>query len=161
MTAEPQRPERLHRLGVLYIRNLIFFVTACTVRRKAILANEQTHKALIEFAQIGEKRGAFVGAYVLMPDHFHLFVWFNGSDLSLAIWVKSLKNRLSKDLRERGVATPHWQKGFFDHVLRSGESYTEKWNYVCENPVRAGLVQTAESWPYAGEIFPLEFLSDR
>ena len=30
--------------------------------------------------------------------------------------------------------------------------YVDKWNYVRENPVRAGLVETAESWPYAGEI---------
>jgi len=35
---------------------------------------------------------------------------------------------------------PHWQDGFFDHLLRSDESYGEKWNYVLQNPVRAGLV---------------------
>jgi putative transposase len=40
----------------------------------------------------------------------------------------------------------------FDHVLRSDESYDEKWNYVKENPVRAGLVQIASEWPYQGEI---------
>src|SRR6266567_2689482 len=28
---------------------------------------------------------------------------------------------------------------FFDHLLRSGESYSRKRHYVCENPVRAGL----------------------
>ena len=43
-------------------------------------------------------------------------------------------------VRERGVTPPHWQKGFFDHVLRSQESAGEKWKYVRENPVRAGLV---------------------
>jgi len=36
--------------------------------------------------------------------------------------------------------------------LRSSESYVDKWNYVHENPVRAGLVETAEAWRYAGEI---------
>jgi hypothetical protein len=44
------------------------------------------------------------------------------------------------------------KKGFFDHVLRSDESYLEKWNYVRENPVRAGLAKSAEQWPYQGEI---------
>jgi len=39
-----------------------------------------------------------------------------------------------------------------DHVLRSNESYSQKWNYVRENPVRAGLVKSAEDWPYQGEI---------
>jgi hypothetical protein len=33
---------------------------------------------------------------------------------------------------------------FFDHLLRSNESYSEKWNYVFDNPVRAGLVSKAQ-----------------
>ena len=45
-----------------------------------------------------------------------------------------------------------WQREFFDHVLRSSESYSEKWNYVRENPVRAGLAASADEWPYLGTI---------
>ena len=48
--------------------------------------------------------------------------------------------------------TQLWKEGFFDHVLRSDESYSQKWNYVRENPARAGLVNLAEDWPYQGEI---------
>ena len=51
---------------------------------------------------------------------------------------------------------PIWQRRFFDHVLRSDESYAEKWNYVRENPVRAGLVKSADDWPYAGEIIQID-----
>jgi hypothetical protein len=43
-------------------------------------------------------------------------------------------------------------EGFFDHVLRSNESYAQKWTYVRENPLRAGLAKSAEQWPYQGEI---------
>ena len=50
-----------------------------------------------------------------------------------------------------------WQDGFFDHLLRSGESYAEKWNYVRMNPVRAGLVARPEDWPYSGEIEKLSW----
>jgi putative transposase len=53
-----------------------------------------------------------------------------------------IKNTLSKTLRINGIAAPHWQKDFFDHVLRSEEPYQEKWHYVRENPVRAGLVKS-------------------
>ena len=45
-----------------------------------------------------------------------------------------------------------WQPEFFDHVLRSNESYSQKWNYVFDNPVRAGLAGSANEWKYAGEI---------
>jgi putative transposase len=54
--------------------------------------------------------------------------------------------------RSATAATALWQRKFFDHVLRSNESYSEKWNYVFDNPVRAGLVSTAQEWKYAGEI---------
>jgi len=45
---------------------------------------------------------------------------------------------------------------FFDHVMRSEESYSEKWLYVAENPIRKKFVERLEDWPYQGEIFPLE-----
>jgi hypothetical protein len=54
--------------------------------------------------------------------------------------------------RSATAATALWQREFFDHVLRSDESYSEKWNYVFDNPVRAGLVSTTQEWKYAGEI---------
>jgi len=40
---------------------------------------------------------------------------------------------------------------------RSKESYSQKWNYVRANPVRAELVKRWEDWPYLGDIFALEF----
>jgi hypothetical protein len=60
-------------------------------------------------------------------------------------------------VQQTGVAgiTDAWrslQEEFFDHILRSGESYSQKWDYVRENPVRAGLVSTFEDWPWQGEI---------
>ncbi len=97
-----------------------------------------------------------MGGYVIMPDHFHGFVALDEQRLDLSIWIKSFKNSVSKVLRVGGVAAPHWQKGCFDHLLRSEESYSEKWWYVRENPVKAGLVAKAEDWEFAGEPFQLE-----
>jgi REP element-mobilizing transposase RayT len=46
-----------------------------------------------------------------------------------------------------------WQGGFHDHKFRTPESEARKWEYVCLNPVRAGLVKRPEEWPFGGEIF--------
>jgi len=46
-----------------------------------------------------------------------------------------------------------WQDGFHDHKFRTPESESRKWEYVCLNPVRYGLVQRPEAWPFGGEIF--------
>ncbi len=44
------------------------------------------------------------------------------------------------------------QAEFFDHVLRSSESYSQKWDYVKENPLRAGLVESSDEWTWQGEV---------
>jgi putative transposase len=149
--------ERLHRLGQLYADNPVYFLTFCTADRKAILANEVIHKAFMEFAHEALARNIFVGRYILMPDHIHLYVKVPAPSESLSHWVKSLKNYLSKILRSLKILAPHWQKGFFDHVLRSMESYSDKWLYMVENSVRAGLVKVWADWPFQGEIHPLRF----
>ena len=95
-----------------------------------------------------------------MPDHVHFFVVIEDDRIGLSAWVKSLKNALSKTMRAQGFEAPHWQKGFFDHVLRGSESYSEKWGYVCANPVRAGLAGDGHEWPFAGEIHNLEYRHD-
>jgi putative transposase len=49
-----------------------------------------------------------------------------------------------------------WQPGFFDHLLRNDESYSQKWEYVRLNPVRAGLVKRADEWPHQGEFVAID-----
>jgi putative transposase len=92
-----------------------------------------------------------------MPDHIHLFVVLPSQGVTLAQWIQALKSVLGKTLLELAIAKPHWQEGFFDHVLRNSESYAQKWDYVRMNPVRAGLSKTPEEWPYHGEIVRLPF----
>ena len=83
-----------------------------------------------------------------MPEYAHLFV--RGSlDFVLAQWVRLLKRDLSTVIP---VERPHGQKVFFDHLIRNSESYSTKWEYVRENPVRAGLAEHADTWPYQGEL---------
>jgi putative transposase len=147
MTAE-NRKQRLHRLDQVFLRTPIYFLTTCTQNRRQILARESIHQAFVCFARAGQRQGAWVGAYVLMPDHLHAFVAFDDQNLELSTWMKSLKNTFSKALRLDGIAAPHWQKGFFDHVLRIAESYEQKWHYVRENSVRAGLVKDWMDWPF-------------
>jgi len=85
-----------------------------------------------------------------MPDHVHFFVRGN-DDFNLAKWVNGLKRAISVFIGAT-KKTPLWQPGFFDHVLRNDESYSQKWEYVRANPVRAGLVKRADEWPYQGEF---------
>ena len=140
------------RLRWLFTEYPIYYITACTHNRRRILDRPDVHDTLIQFGLRATEHGVWVGRYVIMPDHIHLFAGFEPGSIALSAWMKSLKNAISKTLKGATFPGPHWQKGFFDHVIRSEESYEQKWVYVRDNPVRAGLVRSAEDWPYAGEI---------
>jgi putative transposase len=118
------------------------------------------HEAFREYAERGLAFNVAVGRYVLMPDHVHVFVRI-GRDMTLRRWESGLKQHLGKSLMTIGHAPTtdrglklrsFWQPGFFDHLLRHIENYSEKWDYVWRNPVRARLVARPEDWPYQGEI---------
>ena len=114
-----------------------------------MLTSDAVHKAFATFATNAySDHNIAVGRYVIMPDHLHLFVR-GPDDFQLGHWIGMLKQSLGKEIATGSVI---WQRGFFDHLLRNDESYAHKWNYVRENPVRAGLVTKADDWPYSGEI---------
>ena len=151
-----RRPPRLERVFTRRTRPL-FFLTFCTQDRRRLLDCEEVHAAFVSFAALSPERAqVWVGRYVIMPDHLHVFVSAEGSS-ALQRWVASLKRHLTWTLKALGLPSPHWQQGFFDHLLRSSESYGEKWAYVEQNPVRAGLVEASATWPFAGEIERLDF----
>jgi len=149
------RRPRLRRLDTIYRVPTLYFLTACTDARRRLLADAGVHGALIDYARAASLWGVWVGLYVLMPDHVHLFAGFDPVAPSLSDWVKGLKAVIARHLKSRQIPGPYWQKGFFDHVMRSSESYGQKWLYVRENPVRAGLVRMWSDWPYQGEIHPV------
>lgn len=88
-----------------------------------------------------------------MPDQVHFFCAAELDAQPLPKFMQSWKQWTSRRMsRELAVAGAIWQPEFFDHVLRSGESDSEKWDYVRANPVRAGFVASADDWPWQGEI---------
>ena len=154
MVEPRKRPPRLDQIFARYDPAL-YFVTMVTWQRKPHLACEAAHLAFFERAQHQESLGVAVGRYVIMPDHIHFFVRI-GADQTLSETVKHLKQTVTKSLRKGQPGLRVWQPGFFDHLLRSSESYGQKWNYVRENPVRAGLVAKPEEWLYQGEVVRID-----
>jgi len=140
------------RLGRIFATDPLYFVTFCTHERQLFLTQAKVHTAFIIFGQRAEEMfNISIGRYVIMPDHIHLFVR-GDYNFRLGPWVGALKQGLAKAADLSRTKGQIWEEGFFDHVLRSDESYSQKWNYVRENPVRAGLVKSAAEWPYQGEI---------
>jgi len=179
MNSEASVPRRhLVRLHEVWTKYPVYFVTVCVEARRPMLACEQAHSVLREEWSVwSERHDWMVGRYVVMPDHVHFFaapISGAGRNLSgvVGLWKQWTAKRLRSAVVDRaGVAQEGgplrlyppqagtaaargrlWQRGFFDHLLRGHESRSEKWDYIRQNPVRAGLCDAAESWPFAGYV---------
>jgi len=78
---------------------------------------------------------------LLMPDHLHAIIAFPrepGARTTVINWKKYLA-------RTAGVP---WQRDFFDHRLRDHHEEAEKISYILMNPVRKGLCERFEDWPW-------------
>jgi putative transposase len=173
----PTMTEHIHlkRLERVWVNNPIFFITCCTHRKQPILANAKIVSILVEeWTGALERHGWVIGRYVVMPDHVHFFCAPMGGmgdpackDLSVFMqqWKQWTSKRIIREcspdgpsgLQETQQAIQRfealiWQARFFDHLIRSQESYSQKWDYVRQNPVRAGLVKNPEEWLWQGQI---------
>ena len=152
MSTHPNKPHRLSEIFQSYDAP-VYFITCCTAARRPLLANYTVHRKFRRFAEQAEPRGVAIGRYVIMPDHIHCFIRM-APQHTLGTTIRMMKRAVSAGIPD---PMPHWQSGFFDHLLRHSESYSEKWAYVVQNPVRAGLVERAEEWAFQGEAVCIRF----
>jgi putative transposase len=76
-----------------------------------------------------------------MPDHVHILARVAARP-GVGVVMASFKRKVSY------LHPVNWQKGGFDHRIRSDDHFREKWAYVLANPVRAGLVADLADWPF-------------
>ncbi len=128
------------------------FLTVCTEKRERWLAQSSVQHAL---QAIWEHTATawLASDYILMPDHLHLFCAPRELRFTIERWMSFWKDRFAKKHHDMGT----FQAGGFHHRLRNEESYAEKWQYVRENPVRHGLVEKAEDWPYFGRVHEIRW----
>jgi len=126
------------------------FLTVCTQDRARWLAQTSVQRSLHDIWK-HTATAWLVCDFLLMPDHLHLFCAPGDLEVGIERWVAFWKNHLAKALPQVGT----FQRGGFHHRLRTDESYSQKWQYVRENPVRAGLVKHPEDWPYQGRVHQL------
>ncbi len=96
----------------------------------------------------GARRDYDLHAWVIMPNHVHLLI----TPLTeAALFLRRLKGfsarRANESLGQTGQ--PFWQDESYDHLVRSGEEYRRVARYISNNPVKAGLVQSIEEFPWS------------
>lgn len=79
-----------------------------------------------------------VDNYVIMPNHIHLLLQIHEdcSRRSMSAPTISTVVRMMKWAASKAAGFSLWQKGFYDHVIRSEKDYFDIWNYITGNPGR-------------------------
>ena len=87
--------------------------------------------------------------FVILPDHLHLLMTLPG-DMTIEKAMQLIKGGFSYRLsREFGYQGEVWQRGFSEVRISDGQSFLQHREYIVQNPVKAGLVDTAEQYPYS------------
>ena len=142
------RPPRLK--GFTYTGCYQYFLTICAFERQ----HHFTIEGLVEdvkttFLRTAHDRKFAILAYCFMPDHLHILTEGESDSSDLRAFVATAKQRAAHDAR-RWIRGRVWQSGFFDRVLREGESPRDVARYIIRNPIRAGLVQSPFEYPFWG-----------
>ena len=131
-------PSRSDRTGT-------FFVTSATFNRRRLFQVVANAELFLETLQKYRREGYFkLHAFVVMPDHIHLLLTPQGITIERAMGL--IKGGFSHRI---GSKFPVWQRGFTDHRIRDRNDFETRHNYIHQNPVRAGIVELCEEYPYS------------
>ena len=131
-----------------------YFVTCCTQRRQPGLTQPNLAPALLAHCAACDTTGDVCTlACTIMPDHVH-WLFTQGERLSLGRIIARWKTQTRALLAEANL---HWQRDFFEHQLRPGESPEDYGLYLFLNPYRAGILPPEKPWPYWSAPHPEAF----
>jgi REP element-mobilizing transposase RayT len=136
----------MSRLRRMVLADRFFFVTCRLLPRRGRLGDGEFEVLARVMGERRKEHGFLLTAWVLLPDHWHA-IFFPRFPLTISRVLEAVKVgstlRINAGRKESGLL---WQRRFFDRALRTVKEYSEKVEYIHQNPVRAGLVRRAEDW---------------
>jgi len=145
------------RKGRASLPGCAYHIIACTHERFPLFSDYAYARVLVaEMRRLHDAAEVDSLAWVIMPDHLH-WLFQLGERASLSAIVKQLKARSARAVGRRievgrvnefARAGLLWQRGFYDHAIRSDEDLRAVARYIVANPLRAGLVDHLGDYPW-------------
>ena len=89
-----------------------------------------------------------LSAWVVMSNHVHILLRPHKPLREVTRAIKSTSARQANRILGT-TGQPFWQDESYDHWVRNDREFEHIVGYIERNPVRAGLVQRAEEWPWS------------
>jgi REP-associated tyrosine transposase len=140
----------------------LHFITCSCYRRQPLLGTKRRRDLFLTILeQVRRHYQLVVVGYVVMPEHFHLLV-SEPQERTPSTVMQALKlgfaRRVLAQQHRRNIAQPQlfdhlpqriWQSRFYDFNVWSSRKRAEKLRYMHRNPVKRGLVESPELWPWS------------
>jgi putative transposase len=146
---------------VNYRRNLIpggtYFFTVTLRDRRASFLTDHIDELKTAFRETRKTQPFQTQAIVVLPDHLHTIWQLPGQDCDYAGRWRKIKSRFTRLLVRKAVPIRRnergeydlWQRRYWEHTVRDDLDLQRHVDYVHFNPVKHGLVQRVEDWPYS------------
>jgi putative transposase len=117
---------------------------------RRLLQSERNAMRLIDVLRSNVAADKFqLHEFVIMPDHLHLLMTLP-VDMTIEKAMQFVKGGFSYRLKkEFGYQGEFWQRGFPEIRIVDAQNFMQHREYIIQNPVKAGLVETAEQYPYS------------
>ncbi len=147
-----------------YNQENLFFITTTTKDWINIFKIDSCKKVIVDSLKFCiTKYTVDILAYVLMPNHIHMILYFK-KDTKLSDFMRDFKKFTSRNIRlelqkanyldilkllefQKGEQTYKvWQDRYDAKIIKGNDMLLTKINYIHNNPVKNGLVQKVEDW---------------
>jgi REP element-mobilizing transposase RayT len=137
------------RKGRLSFARNVYSITVCCAKREYFLkADVAARAAGRTLHRLHTEKHIQLLAWVLMPDHMHLLLELDDSK-TLSASMARINSCVAKAVNQAlGRHGPIWQGAYFDRGLRRNEEVDIAIRYLLNNPIRAGLADKIENYPY-------------
>ncbi|MBM3324524.1 MAG: hypothetical protein FJY66_02520 [Calditrichaeota bacterium] len=129
----------------------VHFVTTVTREHASRFVDEKICRETLEvFEYYRAKFGLLCYGYVLMPEHLHAVLHQLNEGGHVSSLMENFKRLTSRRLLAVGIGNGAlWQQHYDDVPVPGSDALRTKLRYLHHNPVRRGLVECAEDYPWS------------
>jgi len=145
--------ERKHRLpDAAYYGPKTVAITACALDRACFLTDPEVFHSFVEQLEMHARAfECLVPIYCFMPDHLHILI--QGTNLRSRPMFAIDEFKLTSAMwLVNNHPEWHWQKDYWDHLIRKMVDWKRQAFYILNNPVRKGLIVDPYEYPLTGSI---------
>jgi REP element-mobilizing transposase RayT len=127
-----------------------------TFHLRSGIMSEDERRMVLDAIKHFYKVKYLITAAVVMTDHVHLILkpveTDSNAEFSLSKILQGIKGFTARKINKvRGTKGPIWQVESYDRIIRDYDEYLEKWQYIRNNPVKIGLSESPEEYPFLWE----------